>query len=50
MMPTSIMSGRELCLPCDPLFGAPPNKQQPMTDYMVDLMEQLHDIIMPFNI
>jgi hypothetical protein len=50
MPPISIMSGRELCLLCNPLFEAPTNKRQPMADYKEDLMEQLHDIIMPFNI
>jgi hypothetical protein len=42
--PASVVSGRKLDLPCNLLFGAPPDKEQPTTDYMVDLMEWLHDI------
>jgi hypothetical protein len=35
--------GRELRLPCDLLFGAPPDKEQSTTDYVADLVERLHD-------
>jgi hypothetical protein len=35
--------GRELRLPCDLLFGAPPEKEQSTTDYVADLVERLHD-------
>ena len=36
--------GRELRLPCDLMFGAPPDKEQSMTDYTTHLVERLHDI------
>jgi hypothetical protein len=36
--------GRELCLPCDVLFGAFPNKKKSVTDNMADLVDLLHDI------
>jgi hypothetical protein len=39
-----MVSGRKLDLPCNLLFGASPDKEQPTSDYMVDLMEWLHDI------
>jgi hypothetical protein len=35
--------GRELRLPCDLLFGAPPDKEQSTTDYVADLVERIHD-------
>jgi hypothetical protein len=36
--------GRELRVPCDSLFGAPPDKQESTTDYAAKLSERLHDI------
>jgi hypothetical protein len=36
--------GRELRLPCDLLFGVPPNKERPKTDYAAELVYQLYDI------
>jgi hypothetical protein len=36
--------GRELRLPCDLMFGAPPDKEQSAAGYTTDLVEQLHDI------
>jgi hypothetical protein len=36
--------GRELHLPCDLMFGAPPDREQSATSYAADLFEQLHDI------
>ena len=36
--------GRVLRLPCDLVFGAPPDKEQSTTDYTADLVERLHDI------
>jgi hypothetical protein len=38
------MFGRELRLPCDLLFGVPPDKELPTTDYATDLVDYLHDI------
>jgi hypothetical protein len=35
---------RELHLPCDPLFGAPPDMKQSVTNYVVDHEDQLYDI------
>jgi hypothetical protein len=43
MMPANLVFGRELRLPCDLLFGAPPDKEQSTTDYASDLVERLHD-------
>jgi hypothetical protein len=40
----SMMFGIELCLPCDLLFAAPPNKEGSATNTMADLTDQLHDI------
>jgi hypothetical protein len=39
MMPTNMRFGRELHLPCNLLSEAPLNKEQPMTDYTMDLVE-----------
>jgi hypothetical protein len=36
--------GRELRLPCDLLFGAPPDKERPTTDHAAGLVDHLHDI------
>jgi hypothetical protein len=37
-MPTSIMFGKELCLTRNLLFRASSDKEQPMNDYMTDLV------------
>jgi hypothetical protein len=39
----NLVFGRELRLPCNLLFGAPPDKEQSTTDYVADLVERLHD-------
>ncbi|PNF24989.1 hypothetical protein B7P43_G08361 [Cryptotermes secundus] len=44
LTPAGLVFGRELRLPCDLLFGAPPDKEQPNTDYAADLVDNLHDI------
>jgi hypothetical protein len=44
LTPAKLMFGRELRLPCDLLFGVPPDKELPTTDYATDLMDHLHDI------
>jgi hypothetical protein len=31
-------------LPCDMLFGAPPDKERPTIDHMANLVDRLHDI------
>jgi hypothetical protein len=36
--------GRDLRLPCDLLFGAPPYKEESITDYETKLSERLRDI------
>jgi hypothetical protein len=36
--------GRELHLPFDLLSGAPTDKEQPTTDYVVDFSDWRHDI------
>jgi hypothetical protein len=41
--PANMVFWRELRLPCDLLFGAPPDKEQSTTDYVADLVERLHD-------
>jgi hypothetical protein len=43
-MPASMMFWRELLLPCDLLFWALPDKEQSMTNHMMDVVDQLHDI------
>jgi hypothetical protein len=43
MTPANMVFGRELRLPCDLMFGAPPDKEQSTTDYVADLVERLHD-------
>jgi hypothetical protein len=35
---------RELQLPCDLLFGTPPDKERPTIDYEANLVNHLHDI------
>jgi transposase InsO family protein len=44
LTPASLVFGRELRLPCDLLFGAPPDKERPTTDCAADLVAHLHDI------
>lgn len=44
MTPASIVFRRKLCLPFNLQFGAPPDKEQCMTSFIVDLMEWLHRI------
>jgi hypothetical protein len=44
LTPASLVFGRELQLPCDLLFGTPPNKEKPTTDYAASLVDLLHDI------
>jgi hypothetical protein len=41
--PASMMFGRELLLPFDLLFGAPPDKEQSTTDYLVDQLPDIYD-------
>jgi hypothetical protein len=36
--------GKELHLPCDLMFGAPPDKEQSVTGYTADLVKRLHDM------
>jgi hypothetical protein len=40
----SLVFRRELRLPCDLLFGAPPNKEWPTNEHEVNLVDHLHDI------
>jgi hypothetical protein len=42
--PVSMVFRRELHLSCNLLFGAPQDKEQPMTNYVTDLVEQMHGI------
>jgi hypothetical protein len=44
MTPTNMVFGRGLRVPCDLLFGAPPDKEESTTDYTANLSERLHDI------
>jgi hypothetical protein len=44
LTPAGLVFGRELRLPCDLLFGAPPDKERPTTDLAADLVDHLHDI------
>jgi hypothetical protein len=44
LTPASLVFGRELRLPCDLLFGVPPDKERPTTDYAADLVDYLQDI------
>jgi hypothetical protein len=44
MMPAIMAFWRELCLPCDLLFGTPPDMEYPKTYYMKGPVEQLQDI------
>jgi hypothetical protein len=36
--------GRELRLPCDLLFEAPPEKEEPTSDYVAGPVGRVHDI------
>jgi hypothetical protein len=40
----SLMLGRELQLPCNLLFGAPPDKERPTIDHETNFVDHLHDI------
>jgi hypothetical protein len=42
--PAGMVFGRELHLPCDLMFGVPPDREQSVTSYAADLVERLHDI------
>jgi hypothetical protein len=44
LTPAKLMFGLELQLPCDLLFGVPPDKEQPTTDHAADLVDHLHNI------
>jgi len=41
--PANMVFGKKLRLPCDLMFGAPPDKEQSVTDYAADLVERLND-------
>jgi len=42
--PANMVFRRKLRLPCDLMFGAPPDKEQSTKDYAADLVERLQDI------
>ena len=42
--PANMVFGRELRLPCNLMFGAPPDQEQSRMDYTADLVERLHNI------
>jgi len=42
--PATMVFGRELRLPCDLMFGAPPDKEQSTMDYTAATVERLHNI------
>jgi hypothetical protein len=42
--PGSLVFSPELRLPCDLLFGAPPDKERPTTVQAAELMDHLHNI------
>jgi hypothetical protein len=44
LTPASLVFGRELRLPCDLLFGAPPIKERLTIDHATTLVDPLHDI------
>jgi hypothetical protein len=44
LTPASLSFGREHRLPCDLLFGAPPDKERPTTEHAADLVAHIHDI------
>jgi hypothetical protein len=43
-VPANMVFERELRLPYDLLFRAPPDEEQSTSKYMVDLVDQIHDI------
>jgi hypothetical protein len=44
LTPASLVFGRELQLPGDLLFGAPPFKEQLTIEHAPNLVDHLHDI------
>jgi hypothetical protein len=44
LTPARLVFGRGLRLPCDPLFGALPDKERPTTDHAADLVDHVYDI------
>jgi hypothetical protein len=44
LTPANLVFGRELRLPSDLLFGAPPDKELPTINHAADLVDRLHDI------
>jgi hypothetical protein len=44
MTPASLVFRPQLRLPCDLLFGTPPDKERPTTNHAADLVDHLHDI------
>jgi transposase InsO family protein len=40
----NMVFGRELCIPCDLMFGDFPEKEQSTTNYASNVVERLHDI------
>lgn len=42
MTPAIMVFWRELRLPCNPLFGNPPNKEESTTDNVVDIVDHLN--------
>jgi hypothetical protein len=44
LAPASLVFGRELRLPDDILFGAPPDKERPTIDHAATLVDHLHTI------
>jgi hypothetical protein len=44
LTPASLVFGRELRLPCDLLFGVPPDKKRPTAYFAAELVDHLHDI------
>jgi transposase InsO family protein len=44
LTPANLVFGRELRLPSDLLFGAPPDKEHPTIDHAADLVDRLHNI------
>jgi hypothetical protein len=44
LTPASLVFRRELRLPCNLLFEAPPDKERPAIDHVANLVDHLHDI------
>jgi hypothetical protein len=44
LRPANLVFGSELRLPCDLLFGTPPDKDIPTLDHAENLVDHLHDI------